>query len=298
MHARALAGFDARCAETTDVGGVGIALGVILTAATAALGIPQAHKLLRLRSSVGISVGTLCLTIMFASFGMGATIVVKWPQVTSCASGLGGCLRHLLDATQQLASALTWLTLLALTVSLPPNNTRRHRLVAAGACFTTVALWTGAVSISNAMPCQPGALRYARVLGWASAASASVQYLPQLRETCKLGDAGSLSFMTYAIQGLGAAAVAVNQIVVLHDPWMVWLPNVVSGATQLVVLGTSIYFFLRRMRGAALSATRPTPPSPPPGDVPDLQFGLGGDMRTSGTSLKGFGTEPLLGEVS
>ena len=29
MHARALAGFDARCAETTDVGGVGIALGVI-----------------------------------------------------------------------------------------------------------------------------------------------------------------------------------------------------------------------------------------------------------------------------
>ena len=64
---------------------------------------------------------------------------------------------------------------------------------------------------------------------------------------------GSISYLSYFIQGLGCMVVMINMVVNNHDPWTVWMPGFVAGLGQLtiVVLGLG---FLCRDRGRPLVA--------------------------------------------
>ena len=72
-------------------------------------------------------------------------------------------------------------------------------------------------------------------------------------ETWRTRGRGSISYLSYFIQGLGCMVVMINMVVNNHDPWTVWMPGFVAGLGQLtiVVLGLG---FLCRDRGRPLVA--------------------------------------------
>ena len=213
---------QATCSATdAPVDTAGIVLGSVLATATFLLPLPQAVKLLRQRSSAGLSPYTLSLTVLFAGSQVGATVGLKWRRLEACAQG-PACVADLLDLAQQAASWLTWLGTAIICVSLPPH--RRARPVAATALSIacTAALVALSALASAHAPCQPLALTLAQALGWVAAVAAATQYGPQLYETWRHGSAGSLSYATYALQTVGSAAIVFNNAVLNHDDWYEW----------------------------------------------------------------------------
>ena len=213
---------QATCSATdAPVDTAGIVLGSVLATATFLLPLPQAVKLLRQRSSAGLSPYTLSLTVLFAGSQVGATVGLKWRQLEACAQG-PACVADLLDLAQQAASWLTWLGTAIICVSLPPH--RRARPVAATALSIacTAALVALSALASAHAPCQPLALTLAQALGWVAAVAAATQYGPQLYETWRHGSAGSLSYATYTLQTVGSAAIVFNNAVLNHDDWYEW----------------------------------------------------------------------------
>lgn len=249
---------DASCAETQPVTVVGVLLGSVLALATFLLPFPQAYKLLKQHSSAGLSPLTLALTILFAGTNVGATVAIKWHQLEACASG-PGCLGNLLDLVQQAASWVTWVMIICICVSLPPNRMARPVCVALFSVTSTVGLVVGAAVRSAASPCTPSTLGYSQVLAYVAGVAAATQYAPQLYETWRHGSAGSLSFVTYIIQTVGSVLVVLNQTVILKDSWPVWLPLLVSSVMQSGVL--ALTFWLKKHPRVAAT-------SPDGGDEP------------------------------
>ena len=200
----------------------GIVLGSVLATATFLLPLPQAVKLLRQRSSAGLSPYTLALTVLFAGSQVGATVGLKWRQLEACAQG-PACVADLLDLVQQAASWLTWLATAIICVSLPPHRSALPRAANALSIVCTAALVAVSAAVSADAPCQPTALTLAQALGWVAAVAAATQYGPQLYETWRHGSAGSLSYATYTLQTVGSAAVVANNAFLNHDGWRSWL---------------------------------------------------------------------------
>ena len=217
---------DTKCSPIdTPVDTFGIVLGSVLATATFLLPLPQAGKLLRQRSSAGLSPYTLALTVLFAGSQVGATVGLKWRQLEACAQG-PACVADLLDLVQQAASWLTWLATAIICVSLPPHRSALPRAATALSIACTAALVAVSAVVSADAPCQPPALTLSQALGWVAAVAAATQYGPQLYETWRHGSAGSLSYATYTLQTVGSAAVVANNAFLNHDGWRSWLSEV------------------------------------------------------------------------
>lgn len=248
-----------QCAKLEATDGFGKAIGIFLVVATLLASLPQALKLIKARSSEGVAPITLAIITTFGGSNLASTLVTSWRRFQDCSAhapwpiakssevsrGGAGCFFELLDAQQQMAAAIVFSSLLLLVTSLPPHNTCAERGIAVFTVAFLAALTAVSCVLSFAEPCGCAALTYAQVVGWLSAACAFTAYLPQLRDTWKVGGAGSLSPLFYLIQVIGCLLVNYNQIVVAHDPWNVWAPTAVSGLMQAAVLGLVIYFRLR-----------------------------------------------------
>ena len=223
---------EATCSPIDPVDTFGIVLGSVLATATFLLPLPQAVKLLRQRSSAGLSPYTLALTVLFAGSQVGATVGLKWRQLEACAQG-PACVANLLDLVQQAASWLTWLATAIICVSLPPHRSALPRAATALSIACTAAVVAASAVVSADAPCQPPALTLAQALGWVAAVAAATQYGPQLYETWRHGSAGSLSYATYTLQTVGSAAIVANNAFLNHDGWRSWLSEV--GPRRLVI---------------------------------------------------------------
>ena len=160
---------DAACSPIDKpVDTFGIVLGSVLASATFLLPFPQAVKLLRQRSSAGLSPYTIALTVLFAGGQVGASVGLKWRQLEACAQG-PSCVADLLDLVQQAASWLTWLMTAIICVSLPPHRSALPRAATALSIVCTAALAAVSAILSAEGPCQPQALTFAQALGWAAA---------------------------------------------------------------------------------------------------------------------------------
>ena len=124
----------------------------------------------------------------------------------------------------------------------PPAN-EKHRLVVActipSAAFIVFAI-TSIITI--------GFHRYdqfwADLLGTIAGILAAIQYVPQIFYTWKLQDLKSLSVLTLLVQAPGAfvfAASLANRVGIKRG-WSTWLPYVVTGTLQLILLGMAAWF--------------------------------------------------------
>jgi len=207
----------------------------VLVVGTAVTYIPQTASIVQKRSSAGVSPMTCAMLSWYTTSNLASSIIVKWRQIMSCRHGFG-CLEHVLDALQQVAGCIGWLTVISSVSMFPPHNGAKYRALWALTVIAAVGFLGTAISVSSAAPCESVALTISKGFGYFASAAAWVCFVPQLIETWRNGP-GELSFFLYVLQGIGAVLVNINQIVISHDPWVVWVPMTVSGLMMFAVLG-------------------------------------------------------------
>ena len=234
---------DSACApDNVHIGPVGVGIGGFLLVASWLVSLPQLVKLWRLRSSAGVQPTTLCILLMYSSSNVASAAATKWRQITTCQKSVPDCLVEQLDLAQIVVSAIVWLSILSMTLALPPHNTRLWLCRGAGALSAVVCLLVAVAVTSIAEPCGDVALGLAQAAAWASSLLAVFALIPQLLETWRRRSAGSLSVVFTLIQAVGCYIVAGNQIFSAHDPWPVWLPTCVAGLMQFSLFSLAVHF--------------------------------------------------------
>ena len=275
------------CVSTPGHGCVsekGFALGTTLAVLTFFAVMPQVYKIWKMRTSAGFSLMSMMFMIAFGVCNLAGTLVVKWRVLSACGSGALGpydCFTQLLDAQQQVASVVASLVLIVTMMALPPHSSSSRRR---GAVLLAILLLfgfvIGCVSVSYAAPCSPNARGMAKFAAICATGFVLTAQLPQVAETWRMRGRGSLSYIYYGVNSIGCLLINVNQIVVLGDPWPVWLPTFFSGVFQLIVL----------LLGGWFLNCAPGIPETYPGS------GLGSGLlpRGSGLLTNGQITPPLL----
>ena len=234
-----------------------IVLGVLLCIGTLLCPMPQAYKLLRRRSSAGISVSTNALIVAFGVAQLCATLTIKWKALLACPQEGSSCALQLFDGMQQLISTLTLSLVLVLVVLLPPNNKPLPRRFAIGTLIALCPACGITVGISAAWPCSSISLLLAQGFSSAGAILATVAFLPQLIETWRRRGDGSLSYIFVTINAAGCLLVVGQAAFINGDPWPAWLPNLISALFQTAILALGAYYRLRERRTAwAVRAVR------------------------------------------
>ena len=117
------------CAQPVDVSGGAIAVTSAITVFTIISTLPQYHKVAKARSSAGMSLPTVVLTLLLSVLDVAAGIITKWKQIESCSGDAGPkCLGMLLDLFQVAVLALTNVGVLVQMVCYPPHIGRSHRV--------------------------------------------------------------------------------------------------------------------------------------------------------------------------
>ena len=254
----------------------GVAVAMAASGFTVLVPLPQFYKLAKARSSAGVSLFTVIITMFSSMLNVGAALITKWRQITACGHLGWSCVPNLLDLFQNIQVAIIAAIQLVMVVAYPPN-TKRARAMAATTLGTAIVLWVACVCASLAAPCGKRTLAFAAVQGSAGSLAALVQYAPQLLATWRHRASGSLSLLTYTLQVAGGYLNIYQSITQGASPWPVWTPWLISTSMQNAVLVSAFVFDARRWRArqrargeCALldgnlvnsSEREPTPPPP------------------------------------
>ncbi|KAI9679381.1 MAG: hypothetical protein M1817_005403 [Caeruleum heppii] len=226
--------------------------------------LPQHYRIIRRRSSLGISpyfvlLGTTSGTCAFANI----LVLPRSRMNVRCCSQISGfdCFAGLLGIAQVAMqwSCFTVILLLfliffpraePLAPPKPPGSrpTYRTALLVTLLCIFH-ALTTFAISVALLL-FRPKALpTFANVLGILATVLASIQYFPQLYTTYRLKAVGSLSIPMMLIQTPGsflwAGSLAARQGT---EGWSAWVVYLVTGCLQGTLLIMGIYYELLSWR--------------------------------------------------
>ena len=225
----------------------GVAVAVAALGFTVLVPLPQFYKLAKARSSAGVSLFTVIITMFFSMLNVGAALITKWRQITACGHLGWSCVPNLLDLFQNIQVAIIAAIQLVMVVAYPPN-TERARAMAATTLGTAIVLWVACVCASLAAPCGKRTLAFAAVQGSAGSLAALVQYAPQLLATWRHRASGSLSLLSYTVQVAGGYLNIYQSITQGASPWPVWTPWLISTSMQNAVLVSAFVFDARRWR--------------------------------------------------
>jgi len=140
----------------------------------------------------------------------------------------------------------------SLTSSSPPK--RRDAIIVAS--ITVLALlFVGITSVALVASDPHHTQAWANFLGTVAGLLATIQYVPQIWYTYRLGDVKSLSVITMLIQVPGAFLFAFSLWQrVGWDGWSTWAVYVVTGILQGNLLGLAIFYYIRHRRMGKSSA--------------------------------------------
>jgi uncharacterized protein with PQ loop repeat len=258
--------------DGVPVPSAGVAVAVAALGFTVLVPLPQFYKLAKARSSAGVSLFTVIITMFFSMLNVGAALITKWRQITACGHLGWSCVPNLLDLFQNIQVAIIAAIQLVMVVAYPPNA-KRARAMAATTLGMAIILWVACVCASLAAPCGKRTLAFAAVQRSAGSLAALVQYAPQLLATWRHRASGSLSLLTYTLQVAGGYLNIYQSItqgvspwpVYLNiyqsitqgvSPWPVWTPWLISTSMQNAVLVSACAFDARRWRARQLFTAR------------------------------------------
>merc|ERR1712113_872116 len=100
---------------------------------------------------------------------------------------------------------------------------------------------------SMATDCPDTIVRFANFCGFASAALMFVRFAPQLYTSCVTRTAGSISYITYMVLGIGGFLSSYFQIFASKEKVTTWLPVFVGNCfqTSILLVCASNDFFCR-----------------------------------------------------
>jgi uncharacterized protein with PQ loop repeat len=232
----------------------------ILVACT--IGVPQCVKMHRRMSSVGVSFWTLALTNVggflcvlnmyifhydqfalipsaFEDFGgwvkAQASLTFIWVELANTFSMLA-CTPVAYAYVEDTAHAVVY-SMPRLGVNIDWGMKKAVRVGMVVQVVVVAALWTPAVWVLRSTGrCEPMAW-YGNVLGGVVALLICVRFFPQLRESYENKGAGSLSYVTYAMDICAGGVALVQKLIVTKERASTWLPPLVLHSMQACVLG-------------------------------------------------------------
>jgi len=213
--------------------------------------IPQYFAIFKVKSSEGLSVFMIAISMLSGFLICINSGILKWSNVICCRDlSFGSCLNNNL-ATEQLLSGLVCIIVLYLLFLLfyrtePTNTTSRHERMKGKQ--RSLIIFIVIIIVGLSLSILGGILyyqlqfsskflqAYAQTVGIASGACMVVQYTPQIYTTIKLQSAGSLSIAMLAMQMPGALLVVVFQGFLNEASWTTWVPYVFQAIQQLILI--------------------------------------------------------------
>lgn len=137
----------------------------------------------------------------------------------------------------------------SLTSSPPP---KRRDAVIVGSSTLLALLVVGITSIALVAAWPHHTQNWANLLGSIAGLLATIQYVPQIWYTYRLGDVKSLSVITMLIQVPGAFLFAFSLWQrVGWEGWSTWLVYIITGILQGALLGMAISYYMARKHSEA-----------------------------------------------
>ncbi|KAK1821643.1 hypothetical protein LTR12_003870 [Friedmanniomyces endolithicus] len=231
--------------------------------------LPQHLKILSRRSSEGLSPWWVLLGALssIAALANILTLPASRQDIGCCQElGKGECAAALLGADAVDDSVMLFLiffpsttttadlssSVSSLTSSPPPK--RRDAVIVASLTLLAL-LFVGITSVTLVIADPHHTQAWANFLGTIAGLLATIQYVPQIWYTYRLGDVKSLSVITMLIQVPGAFLFAFSLWQRLGwDGWSTWAVYVVTGILQGNLLGLAIFYYVRSRRTGKSSA--------------------------------------------
>ncbi|KAF8430474.1 hypothetical protein BGX38DRAFT_1251892 [Terfezia claveryi] len=236
--------------------------------------IPQHHRIISRKSSEGISPFFLLLGCTSGT-GTLLNILILSRNVLGCCRYIGGfnCFAAGLGVAQVGAQWACFVVIILLFMIYVPRDTEILELAS-----PSLRSWKN--SLSNTHPTASTALivsfaclvhfvvhlifalyiaairpnslvSYANFLGVQATILASVQYIPQIYTTWKLGHVGSLSIPMMCIQTPGSFVWAISLAMREGTAWSSWITYVVTGILQGCLLAMCVMFDIQERRSKA-----------------------------------------------
>ena len=171
--------------------------------------LPQCLKIVRRRSSMGLSATYIFLMACNQVFASTNGTIFNFPYMQSCPHvGFGVCIPSLLTWMQMITLLVMCFIEFTLFVIFFDDKKGKKFKVVVGSWFVCVAFIcvscvTVPLSVTVLGNCSSFSLGYARTFGLCSSFVTFVEYLPQLYRTWKCKTGGSMSILANSFQAFG-----------------------------------------------------------------------------------------------
>ena len=260
----------------THIPTAGIVFGLTLSILGMLSVVPQHIKLLKRKSSEGMSSHWLALsnTQMFSS--VSNIVLLKFPIILGCTHiGFHACYPSMIALAQRGIWLVIFPIMLEFIAFFPPRIddwTRRAFLLACTE-FLLFLAYMASVVVAAALiihklgPCHDSVLYFGNILGVVATVANIIQWIPQIYLTYAAKRVGSMSILLVAIGAPGNFLILLFLAFVSRESVSTWLPNLSAAIQQSILLVLLIIYRRREKELASKSpyteeVDQPPPPAP------------------------------------
>jgi len=223
-----------------------IVLGVFLWLVTGASVFPSIMKPIKKKSTEGMSPTTLLLTNVQQTFTVVNTVLMKSPQLKSCSTYPLGCQPNLITLYQTITAWILLFFVFPTVVWYPfPNDEKTKQQnsklwrIQQVTCFGLVGLTIIWAFVAD---CPRSLAIVGKLFGYGSSILMVFRFAPQLKTSCVTRTAGSISYITYVVIGIGGFLMTYFQIFASKEHITTWLPVFVGNCFQTVIVLTCAFY--------------------------------------------------------
>merc|ERR1711972_1263594 len=220
--------------------------GVFLWIVTAASVIPSITKPMKKKSTEGMSPGTLLLTNIQQTFTVVNTMLMKSPQLKMCGTYPWGCQATLITLYQTVTAWILLFFVFPTVVWFPfpadeQTRARNQKMwrIQQVTCFGLVGATTVWALVAD---CPLQLAIVGKLFGYGSSILMIFRFAPQLKTSCVTRTAGSISYITYVVIGIGGFLMTYFQIFAAKEHITTWLPVFVGNCFQTAIVLTCAFY--------------------------------------------------------
>jgi len=232
--------------QLEDMAAAQTALGIFLWLVTGASILPSILKPLKKKSTEGMSPTTLLLTNIQQTFTVVNTVLMKSPQLKMCAEHPWGCQATLITLYQTVTAWILLFYVFPTVVWFPSPNDEATRAknqklwrIQQVLCFSLVGLTTVWALVAE---CPLELAIVGKLFGYGSSILMVFRFAPQLKTSCVTRTAGSISYITYVVIGIGGFLMTYFQIFAAKEHITTWLPVFVGNCFQTTIVLTCAFY--------------------------------------------------------
>jgi len=229
-----------------DMAPANAALGAVLLIALPLSVLPSIFKPIKMKSTEGMSPMTLLLTNIQQTCTVVNTVLMKSPQVKMCGMYPWGCQPTLITLYQTVVAWILLFFVFPTVVWYPCPNDEKTKMqnsrlwrIQQVTCFGVVGVTTLWAFVAD---CPLSLAIVGKLFGYASSILMIFRFAPQLKTSCVTQTAGSISYITYLVIGVGGFVMTYFQIFASKEHITTWLPVFVGNCFQTAIVMTCAFY--------------------------------------------------------